>query len=161
MNEAHLHLLVNHAPVFASIFTALLLVWALLRRSPSLMRVALAGAVITGLLTLPAYFTGEPAEHKIRREAGFERKIAHEHEEAGEFGLISGSITGVLGLALLLAFRRRDPKTGWMVLMLVVNLWAVSVFARVAYLGGQIRHPEARAGWTPVARDSTAAPTGD
>jgi hypothetical protein len=158
MNEPHLHLLVNHAPVFASVFAALLLVWALLRRTAEVKRLALAGVVVVGLATLPAYFTGEPAEHAVGHEQGIERKRIHEHEEAGEWALIGASIAGVVALGSLLAFRKKEPKTIVVVIVLLLDLWVVAIFARVANLGGEIRHPEIRAGWTPVPRDSARRP---
>lgn len=158
LNAAHLHLLVNHAPVFASVFALLLLVWGLIRKTAETRRIALAGAVVLGLSTLPAYFTGEPAEHAVGHETGIERKRIHEHEDAGKFGLISGSITGLVALGCLIASRKRVPATGLIVLVLVLDLWATSVFARVAYLGGEIHHPETRPGWMPAPRDSTFRP---
>jgi hypothetical protein len=156
MNAPHLHLLVNHAPVFGSVFAALLLVWALVRRSSDVRRIALAGAVVVGLAAVPAYFTGEPAEKAIARMEGVERKRIHVHEEAAMFGLISAGLTGLVALGSLVAFRRKEPATGVIVLVLVLDLWAVSVFTRVAYLGGQIRHPEIRAGTVLAPADSAA-----
>ena len=155
LNAPHLHLLVNHAPVFASVFAALLLLWALIRKTNEARRIALAGVVVVGLAALPAYFTGEPAEHAIGHEQGVERKRIHEHEEAGEWGLIGASIAGVIALGSLVVFRRRDVPTAAMVIVLLVDLWVVAIFARVATLGGEIRHPEIRAGWVPAPRDST------
>jgi hypothetical protein len=157
MNAPHLHLLINHAPVFASVFAAPLLIWALMRRNASLRRLALAGAVVVGLATLPAFYTGEPAEHAIAKMDGVERKRIHEHEDAAKWGLISGALTGVVALGSLFAFRRRDPATGALIAVLVLDLWAVTVFARVSDLGGEIRHPEIRAGWTQPAPE----PEGD
>src|SRR5690349_16270789 len=146
LNAPHLHLLVNHAPVFASVFVALLLIWALMRKSGDVRRLALASAFVFGLTALPAYFTGGGAEHAIARMPGVDRHDIHEHEDAAEFGLISSAITGLVALIILLVSRGREPKTGLLVLVLVLDLWAVTVFARVAYLGGLIRHPEIKAG---------------
>ena len=152
LNPPHLHLLVNHAPVFASVFAALLLAWALIRRTAEVKRLALAGVVVVGLATLPAYFTGEPAEHAIGREQGVERERIHEHEEAGEWALIGASIAGVIALGCLVAFRKRAVPTAAMVIVLLADLWVVAIFTRVATLGGEIRHPEIRQGWTPAPR---------
>ena len=158
LNAPHLHLLVNHAPVFASVFAALLLLWALVRRTAEARRIALAGVVVVGLATLPAYYTGEPAEHAVGHEQGVERKRIHEHEEAAEWGLIGASIAGVIALGSLVAFRRREPPVAAIVIVLLLDLWVVAIFTRVATLGGEIRHPEIRAGWIPAPRDSTRTP---
>lgn len=38
MNEAQLHLLTNHLPVMGSLFTVLLLLWGLIRKSDEIKR---------------------------------------------------------------------------------------------------------------------------
>jgi len=158
MNAPHLHLLVNHAPVFASVFAALILLWALVRRSADVKRLALASVVVLGLSTPLAYYTGEPAEHAIGHETGVERKRIHEHEEAAEWALIGASIAGVVALACLVVFRRREPPMAAILIVLLLDLWTVAIFARVADLGGEIRHPEIRAGWTPAPRPAGEKP---
>jgi len=62
MNWAHIHLSLNHLPVVGIIFGVLLLLLALLRKSEELKRVSLGVFVLTALIALPVYFTGEPAE---------------------------------------------------------------------------------------------------
>lgn len=46
MNAAHLHLALNHLPVIGSLFSALLLGWALLRSAYELKRAALGAVVL-------------------------------------------------------------------------------------------------------------------
>src|SRR3954469_20251907 len=41
LNAAHIHLLVNHVPVFGTIFAALLIAWGLLRKSEEVLRLGL------------------------------------------------------------------------------------------------------------------------
>ena len=154
MNAPHLHLLVNHAPVFASVFALLFLVWALIRRTGEVRRLALASVVLMALATLPAYFTGEPAEEVMEHVQGIDEDRLEEHEEAAQWALIGGSIAGLVALGLLFAFRRREFPTLALVLVLLIDLWVVAIFTRVATLGGEIRHPEIRAGWTPTPHDS-------
>jgi asparagine N-glycosylation enzyme membrane subunit Stt3 len=60
MNWAHIHLSLNHLPVVGTFFGVLLLLLALLRKSEELKRVSLGVFVLTALLALPVYFTGEP-----------------------------------------------------------------------------------------------------
>lgn len=49
MNGAQWHLVLNHLPVTGTLFSLLLLSWALIRRSPELLKTALATAVLVGL----------------------------------------------------------------------------------------------------------------
>ena len=165
LNGPHLHLLVNHLPVAGSLGSTLLLLVALFVRSSAARRMALLALLLTGLATLPAYFTGEGAAHVVGRMPGSERARVHEHEEAAEFGLISGIAGGLIALGGLLATRRRDVPRGLVIAAFVVSLWATTVFARVALLGGEIRHVEIRNGFVPPPRppagvDSTSAQAG-
>ena len=158
LNPPHIHLLLNHGPVIGSIAAALLLLWALLRKTAEAKRLALGAVLLVGLVTVPAYLTGEPAAHAVGHEPGIERRRIHEHEEAGEWGLIGASIAGVIALGGLVAFRRREPPMLFIALTLLVNLWTVAIFTRVALLGGEIRHPEIREGWTPAPRPAGESP---
>ena len=58
MNAAHWHLVLNHIPVVATPFAALLLGFALWRKRPSeLFGVSLGAFVLIALLSVPAYLT--------------------------------------------------------------------------------------------------------
>jgi hypothetical protein len=66
-----------------------------------------------------------------------------EHEDAGKFALISVLIAGAVALAALFI-----PKRSRMLsrVTLILAIWAFSVVARTAWLGGQIRHSEIHPG---------------
>lgn len=66
MNLTHLHLLLNHLPVVGTICGAGLLAFTLSRRSNDLKRAALGLLVISALVAIPAYLTGEPAEDGVK-----------------------------------------------------------------------------------------------
>ena len=76
MNPAHLHLMVNHVPVFGTIFAALLIGWGLLRKSEDVLRLGLILAVLIGIATWGVQLTGEPAEHALAGTQGFQRRLA-------------------------------------------------------------------------------------
>ncbi|MFA4851578.1 MAG: hypothetical protein WC868_01245 [Bacteroidales bacterium] len=61
MNGAHLHLILSHITIVGAGFTMLLLIFALVQNSKELKRTALWFAVITGITSLAAYFTGDSA----------------------------------------------------------------------------------------------------
>lgn len=146
MNAAHLHLMVNHLPLFAVLFALVFLALSLWRPAvPVLRRAGLVLLVVGGLGGGAAYLTGEPAEEVVEEQALVDEELIHEHEDAGTFGLISTAIAGVLALAIL--WRSRGGAVGGRATMLalVVGLWAMAVLARTAWLGGMIQHPELRA----------------
>ncbi|HEX6750936.1 MAG TPA: hypothetical protein VF092_26850 [Longimicrobium sp.] len=150
LNPAHIHLLVNHIPVFGSIFAALLIGWGLLRKSEEVLRLGLIVGVIIGAATWGVQLTGEPAEHTIVGIEGVSRRIIHAHEEAGELASYVAVAFGVAALiTLLLMRRRRGAARAMAVLTLLMGLVDFGMMAWTANLGGEIRHPEIRAGFVP------------
>jgi hypothetical protein len=66
-----------------------------------------------------------------------------EHEDAALWAIIAMESAGVVALvSLVLARRRGTVPRGALIATLVVSLWAASVVARTAQLGGMIRHTE-------------------
>lgn len=144
-NAAHLHIMLNHIPVFGTLFAALLIAWGLLRKSEDVLRLGLALAIVVGLATYGVQLTGEPAEEVIENMAGVSRRLIHAHEEAAEWVTYVAAAAGLAALVTLLLVRRRHRAVrGLSVLTLVLSLVAFAAAARAALLGGEIRHPEAR-----------------
>jgi len=148
MNAAEVHLALNHVPVLGMIVTLVLWSWALVRRSDELRRTALLGMVLLALITVPTYMTGEPAEKRIEHLQGVREHDIHEHEAAAAFGLGSALVIGLLALFGLIRWRNRPMPRAFAIVLLILNLHGATVVARIAYLGGQIRHTEIRPGAT-------------
>lgn len=166
MNYPHLHLMLNHAPVIGAVVAILLLGWALVTRRREMIRLALTVTLLTGLSTYPAYFTGDEAHHQLRKVQGFDHDTVEEHEEAADWALYAMLGASAVAAAGLWVSRKGREVPRWAgLLSMVVLLWAFSVLARTAYLGGMIRHPEAEGPlWSPpdvskaVLLDSASAP---
>ena len=142
MNAAHLHLLLNHAPVFGVFFALVLLGLARLRHSEELARIGLGALVLSGLAAAAAMFTGEPAEHAVEHLAGISESAIEAHEEAAELAATATYVGAVIALAAL-ALRRRVVIAGHLrLLALLTAVAAFGLMARAANLGGQIRHSE-------------------
>ena len=142
MNAAHLHLLLNHAPIFGVLFALVLLGLGRLRASEELSRLGLLSLVVSALAALGAMLTGEPAEEAVEHLAGVTERAIHVHEEAAELAAVATYVGGAIALAALMFFRRRGLGPRLATLALVVALAAFGLMARTANLGGQIRHPE-------------------
>src|ERR1700733_9919025 len=157
---AHLHLLVNHFPVEGRIAAFLLLVYAMIRRSAELKRVALIAYVLVGIATFVADSTGGGAAHEMRNIPGIQRALIKEHAAAADWAqMIAFGVAVVAAGGLILAWKKPDSasianNTGeyvrhhkeppqWIIIVcLVAGLLEISVFAKTAYQGGLIRHPE-------------------
>jgi hypothetical protein len=166
LNPAHLHIMLNHIPVFGSLFAALLIAWGLLRKSEDVLRLGLALGFVVGIATWGVQLTGEPAEEVVENLAGVSRRTIHAHEEAAEWATYTIAAAGVLGLlALLLVRRRHRAARGLAILTLVVSLAGFAAVSRAALLGGEIRHPEARVDFVAPAesgaREGGVRPGGD
>ena len=145
LTPAHLHLMLNHLPVLAPYFLALLMVIGLWRRSREIVRVALLLTVLFSLVTGGVFLTGEPAEDDVEEQTWFDHDRVHEHEERAEKGLIVASITGALALLALVVSRRGAPvKPAMAGLVLAAIILCAALFAWTALAGGRIRHEENR-----------------
>jgi uncharacterized membrane protein len=148
MNQAHIHLLVNHVPILGSLFAAVLLGVGLLQKNSSLLKAGLVAVLAAGVLCLPAQLTGEGAAAIAQNLPRVSRALIHNHAEAAELGfwVLEGAAT--LALLSLLMLKHQSPKARLLSLLtLVVAVVSFGLLARAGNLGGQIRHTEIREGF--------------
>lgn len=147
MNAAHLHLALNHLPIFALAFALVLLVWGRLRRERVVLTIGLALTVLAGAGAGGAYLTGEAAEEVIEDRPGFDEAPVHEHEEAAEFALWLTLAAAALAAGTLWYHRRGGEYSPTaLTATLVVGLVAMASLTVTAWHGGEISHPEIRGG---------------
>ena len=140
-NAAHWHLVLNHLPVVGSMASLLLLLWALFKNTDDLKRVALMSLVLVGLVSIPAFLTGEPAEDMLKG-IGSARWMS-KHEDIAGTALWVALAAGAGALGTLLFFRKQRMIPRWLVgVLLVANLAACLLMNRAANSGGKIRHSE-------------------
>jgi uncharacterized membrane protein len=147
MNEAEVHLALNHLPLFSTLFGFLLLLVALIRKSHDLKQAGLWLCLLAALGAIPTYLTGEPAEELVEAVPGVAPDLIEEHEESALWALVGIEALGAASLAgLYLSRKTGEPPERLVQLCLVLALIAVAIVGRTAYLGGQIHHPEVRPG---------------
>jgi hypothetical protein len=155
MNEAHLHLMINHLPIFGMVIATFILLAGILRNNTHVIRTGLVLAIVAGLAILPSNGTGEGAED-VLEQAGFaEHTYIHRHEELAETALITGLIAAAWAIVTLVSEMRglRLTKT-FRLVALVLLLGNTMLLQRVGTTGGEIRHTEIRDA-------SNAPPAGD
>ena len=136
--------------MIGTIFGLLLLLFALLRKSEEVKRVALGIFVFTALAAVPTYLTGEPAEEVVEHLSGIGKALIQGHEEAALFALIGASVTGLVSLVGLFLSRRAEKLPPWVVIApLAFALVTSGLLGWTATLGGRIRHTEIRQEFTP------------
>lgn len=143
-NWAHLHMMVNHLPLFAALAAALLLASGLLGKSAPLARAGLVACLLAGVGAWAGNFTGERAEDWVNDKPGVTEEAVEEHEEAAETTRYAAFPLGALALVAL--FWKKGPQRGLQLLLLLLALATLGLTAQAANLGGQIRHTEIRPG---------------
>ena len=151
-----LHLMLNHLPIVGFFLMLPVLMFALWTQKVDYKRVALLGVSVMGLLSLPAFFTGEPAEEGIEHLAGVSESLIEDHEEAAELALILALVTAGLASASWIASRKNSSLLKWaMPVVTVAALGTSGVMAWVGHEGGKIRHPEISGTQKTTAIDAT------
>lgn len=149
MNFVHLHLMINHSPLYATLFAFFFVLIGMIIRNRGIVTAGLIITIVSALCGIAADFTGDQASDIIRNGppiAGVDKTLITEHDQAATFVVISTCVSAVAALAVLFVGRKRGQRPRWMeVVMLVLLLWSFSVVARTALLGGRIHHPEVRA----------------
>ena len=152
MNAGHLHLILNHAPIFGAFVGMIIFGIGMFRRNNTLEKTGLITFIVTGIATLPTYFTGEAAEEVAERFKDSSHDMIHEHEELAETGLILMIALAIASLILLIVMWRfkqsnegKHAKNGLMksaILSLAATTFGIMMI--VGNTGGKIRRPELR-----------------
>jgi len=143
MTQTHIHLLINHLPIFGSLLGGFVLVYGLLTKSNHTKIAAYLVLIISSISAVITNFTGEAAEESVENIAGVSKNLISEHEEAAEFAIIILILLGVFSLIGLFLTARKSPflkPIGWITLLVAV--FSFIIIARTGYIGGQIRHTE-------------------
>lgn len=142
MNQAQIHLALNHAPLFLSVLSGLLLIISFLKKNALVRSIALYGMVAAAIFTIPVYLTGEGTEDLVEK-FGVNENAIEEHEE---FAGISMILISVSGFAALLALFLKNRMAGFSSLLtrstMVLAFVCFGAMAWTAHLGGLIRHNE-------------------
>ncbi len=146
LNAAHLHLVLNHFPVIGSAIAIFVLLIGIIKKSDDVKKVSVLILVLTALVTIPVYLSGEGAEEKV--EGNYEdvdEEFIHAHEDFALYSFIAMNIAGAVGLITVFLYRK--PKilpNSFAYFFLAVLLIVNAMMAYTANLGGRIHHPEIR-----------------
>lgn len=154
MNPAHMHLILNHLPIVGVPLATLLLLYAIVTKSKDVLLAALGATALVGLLSVPAFLTGEPAEDVVERRAGTVKALIEEHEEAAEAGFVAALVMGGIGaVATFWVLKKGAIPSAFLGVVVISQVVTAGLLARAGNLGGVISHPEIREG-SPAAVES-------
>ena len=157
MSGAHIHLLLNHIPVIGILVGFVVFALGVWRRNDSWTRLALGLFAAVALVAVATMLTGESAEEAVENLPGVSESLIEPHEEAAKLAAIGAYVLGAISLAALVWVRRRPLPRVLTVTVLPVALLVTGLMAYTANLGGQIRHPEIRAGAVQTAEGAEGA----
>jgi di/tricarboxylate transporter len=146
MNPAHLHILLTHAPFFATLFGIFLLLFGLVRKSEELKRIGLWVFALAAIITIPTYLTGTPANEFMKKlMPTMPLQHADQHEEIALIAMVAVIFLGVLALVGAVIFKKSQGLPNWFAgVLLAIALLSSSALAWAGNLGGKIRHTEIR-----------------
>lgn len=143
MNIAHYHLVLSHIPAIGMAIAMLINIWALFKNSTDLKRATLFIYLLSALVIIPVYFTGEGAGEIVRTIPGITETLIEPHEETALFFFIGLGIIGALSIIGLFFSKKFKARLHFIVVISLLLALSSSYFAiNTAFSGGKIRHSE-------------------
>jgi uncharacterized membrane protein len=147
MNDAHLHLVVNHLPIVGLLIGILVLIAGLILNKTEVKLTALGIFIFSALASIAANYTGEGAEEVVENIPGMSETLIHTHEEHAETFLTLTLILGAVSLLGFTAALKKSKHTKLLMVLILLLALADGVLAKyVGTSGGEIRHTEIRSG---------------
>lgn len=145
MNGAYLHILLNHFPVMGCLFGFVFLLTSSWSKNKTLKLSALVIFVVTGLLTIPTFLTGEPAEGVVENLAHVSKQLIYDHEEFAEKAIWFVYVTALLSALQLFFIWKNKKIPAWIdTILYVFVIFSLLSMGWTNKLGGKISHSEFR-----------------
>ncbi|GEL11774.1 Uncharacterized membrane protein [Flavobacterium glycines] len=145
MNDAHLHMIVNHFPIIGTILGLLVLIGGIYFRSISIKNTSYFLFIIATVFTVFSMATGEGAEELVEDMPTIGHEIIHNHEELAEKLAIVMYLLGIVSFIGLITNIKNHAKAKFFsYAILIIAIVAVFLSTKVGTSGGEIRHTEIR-----------------
>jgi len=143
MYATYLHLMLTHFPIVRIIIAMGILIYGIVIKNDSIKKVALTIFIISGIFTIPIYFTGEWSKLIIEKIPGISDDFIKSHEAIAIKTTFLTSVLSVLSVIDLMAIKRKSvySKT-LLVITLLFSIVTFVYFSKAANFGGEIRHSE-------------------
>ena len=148
MNDAHIHLLVNHLPIMLPMIAIIARITAFFLDSDALKRFAMIMLILSGIFAFASMQSGEKAEEMLESTVFFTESYIEAHEEAAETYAIFTYV--IAGMAIISLWADFTKKSFAMILSeITLGLCIVSMYfaQKTGTTGGEIRHEEIRPGF--------------
>ena len=145
MNDAHLHLVVNHFPIIGTILALGVLIAGFFLKNSSVKNTAYGLFIVSAIFAALSMSTGEGAEEMVEDMPNIGKRIIHVHEEIAEkLTIILYLLGGISVLGIILNLKNHAKAKFISIVALIVAIGAVYLAQLVGTTGGEIRHTEIR-----------------
>ena len=156
MNDAHVHMVVNHFPIIGTIFGLGILITGIVMKNNVVKNVAYVLFFFFFIFGFASMFTGEGAEEIAENLPSVTDQIIHEHEEMAEkLALVLYVLAGISLVGLYLNFKNHAKSSLLSYFAFVIALVAVFLGKQTGTTGGEVRHTEIRANTTVGSNSET------
>lgn len=146
MNDAHLHMVVNHFPIIGTVFGFGILIVGLVLKNKTLQNTSYTLFIVAAVFAAISMGTGEGAEEMVEDMPNIGKQIIHEHEELAEKLAVLLYVLGGLSLVgWYLNFKNNSKAKLLSFLILGISTAGLLLVQKVGTSGGEIRHTEIRA----------------
>lgn len=145
MNDAHLHLVVNHFPIIGTFFGIAILITGILLKNNSIKNTSYVLFIVAAIFGAFSIGTGEGAEEMVEDFPNIGKAIIHEHEELAEkFALLLYATAVFALIALVAAVKKFQLAKIFSFITLALAMISGVMSVNVGTSGGEIRHTEIR-----------------
>lgn len=142
MNQAHLHIALNHFPVVGAVIATAILITGIYRKNISVQKTALWIFSFIALLSIPVLITGEGAKEIVEHLPAVDEEAIERHEQFAMISFWLLVLTGLLSMTLLFILKRPAVTSKFTLLVALLALTASGMAGLTANAGGKIRHTE-------------------
>ncbi len=144
MNNAHLHLLVNHLPLIFPLVGIIIMIVAFLFKSMAIKRTAYFIFILSAFAALVSVKSGEGAED-ILKKIGISQNLMDDHQKTAEiFAILSYVLGGISLLGLWASFKQKTYSKIVAICILAFALALMYFAFETGDSGGKIMHYEIR-----------------
>lgn len=143
MNNAHLHIIINHLPLTFMVLGFIVMLMGFLIKSDIVKRVAYLIFILGALFGLATFYSGESAKELVKGLKVIDPRILTIHEEAALAFLALLYVLG--GLSLLGLWASWQKKTYAKIISFIIMAFSFVVIyfaVQAGFTGGEIRHSE-------------------
>ncbi len=145
MNDAHLHMVVNHFPIIGIILGLGVLIIGFLLKNSTIINTAYGLLIVSAIFAAISMATGDGAEEMVEDFPSIGKKIIHEHEEMAEKLALVLYVLGFISVTgLYLNIKKHSKSYLISVLAIAIGILGIYLAQKTGTTGGEIRHTEIR-----------------